>query len=83
MRKLSETVELYFRSHYLRATFGNRHWRNGEDILTIATMMRHKKSNTTFRSYIGIDQADQRGAHADRPGTWPERLPLVQTSSIQ
>ena len=62
IRQLSKAVGLRFRSHDLRATFGNRHWKAGTDILLIAAMMGHENPNTTFRCYIGVNQGDQRVA---------------------
>lgn len=63
VKHLSDTVGERFRSHDLRATFGNRMWRNDEDLLTIAAMMGHETPNTTFKHYIGVNQDDQVSAH--------------------
>jgi integrase len=49
-------------SHDLRASFGHRHWKAGTDLLTIAMLMGHESPDTTFRSYIGVSQADMRAA---------------------
>ena len=62
VEKLSAQAGVYFRSHDQRATFGNRHWKRGTDLLTIAALMGHETPNTTFRSYIGVNQGDMRDA---------------------
>lgn len=62
VKKISWQVGTYFRSHDQRATFGNRHWNNKEDLLTIAAMMGIENPNLAFRCYIGVSQGDQRAA---------------------
>ncbi len=59
-KAIGKAAGIKLASHDLRATFGNRHYRAGTDILTIAAMMGHESPNQTFRSYIGINQTDMR-----------------------
>jgi integrase len=53
--------------HDLRATFGNRHWKNGTDLAIIAMLMGHESPDQTFKAYIGVSQGDCRKAQ-DRLG---------------
>jgi integrase len=68
--ELSARAGVPFRSHDLRATFGNRHWKAETDILTIAALMGHESPDQTFRAYIGVNQSDMRDAQ-DRLGRPP------------
>ena len=71
---LSKKVGLYFRSHDLRATYGNRQMKNGEDLMTIASLMAIENPNLAFQRYIGKSQAEQRAAQ-DRLAKRGRRTP--------
>jgi integrase len=58
LTKLSEISKVEFRPHDLRRTFGNRHWRAGTPIETIAHLMGHESIDMTFRAYIGVQYSD-------------------------
>jgi|GEM_PF-3219323 len=60
--KLGKKAGIDLRSHDLRATFGNRHWKAKTDLLTIAALMGHETPDQTFRAYIGVRQGDMRDA---------------------
>jgi integrase len=62
MRKLSEQAGIAFKTHDLRRTCGNRLWRRGVPIETIAMILRHEDSGTTFKAYIGVQADDMRDA---------------------
>lgn len=62
MDYLSDKVGVRFRFHDLRRTLGNRLWRLGKKIETIAKILRHEDSGVTFRAYIGVDADDMREA---------------------
>lgn len=57
---LGERAGIELRSHDLRATFGNRHWKHGTDLAIIAMLMGHESPNQTFKAYIGVSQEDMR-----------------------
>ncbi len=67
--ELSNASGIYFRTHDLRRTFGNRLWRAGVRLEVIARLMRHETPNTTFRSYIGalIDEMDEGMSRIENP----------------
>jgi integrase len=62
LREVSESSGVRFTPHDLRRTLGNRLWRKGVDVETIAKILRHEDSGITFRAYIGLDADDMRGA---------------------
>ena len=71
MVTLSDLSGIKFQVHDLRRTCGNRLWRRGWKIETIATILRHEDSGTTFRAYIGVDSDDMRSALDSLPGAAP------------
>ncbi|MDD3531677.1 MAG: tyrosine-type recombinase/integrase [Candidatus Pacebacteria bacterium] len=79
IRKVSVRAGIRFAPHDLRRTFGNRHWRAGTPIETIAKLMGHETIGTTFKAYIGVAHDDMRAAQK-RIGTkktgpsWPSQL---------
>lgn len=62
MQRLSEASGIRFTCHDLRRTFGNRHWRIGTPIETIAALMGHETIDQTFKCYIGVQFSDMREA---------------------
>jgi integrase len=58
MTHLSEISKVQFAPHDLRRTFGNRHWKIGTPIETIAKLLGHESVNMTFRAYIGVQMGD-------------------------
>lgn len=62
MKELSERTKVHFRAHDLRRTLGNRLWRRGVDLETIAKILRHEGSTITLKAYIGTDSNDMRDA---------------------
>jgi integrase len=58
LEALSDMAKVEFRPHDLRRTFGNRHWRAGTPIETIARLMGHESVDMTFRAYIGVQMDD-------------------------
>lgn len=62
LNSLSRASGIYFTPHDLRRTFGNRHWRIGTPLETIAQMLGHESINMTFRAYIGVQLSDMREA---------------------
>ncbi|MGD0817783.1 MAG: site-specific integrase [Methanomassiliicoccales archaeon] len=62
MENLSEQSGIKFKTHDLRRTCGNRLWRRGVPIETIASILRHEDCGTTFRAYIGVQSDDMRAA---------------------
>ncbi|HUV24136.1 MAG TPA: site-specific integrase [Methanomassiliicoccales archaeon] len=63
MKPLFESVGYgHLTVHDLRRTFGNRHWKAGTPIETIAKLMGHESVNQTFRAYIGIQFGDMQNA---------------------
>jgi len=50
--------------HDLRRSFGNRHWRAGTPLETIAEMMGHESVDMTFKAYIGVQLGDMQEAQA-------------------
>jgi integrase len=59
---ISDMVGVKFRSHDLRATFGNRRWKRGTDMATIAKQIEHESPDQIFKAYIGVSQEGQRNA---------------------
>ncbi|MCE5255132.1 MAG: tyrosine-type recombinase/integrase [Actinomycetia bacterium] len=71
--ELSKVVGVLFSMHDLRRTLGNRLWKRGVPIETIAKVLRHEDCGMTFRAYIGVDSSNMRDAlnslNETRPGT--------------
>lgn len=61
-RSLSKDLGVRFTLHDLRRTCGNRMWRRGVPIETIAMVLRHEDCGVTFKAYIGVDSANMRDA---------------------
>jgi DNA-binding transcriptional MerR regulator len=76
MKELSEQSGVRFLVHDLRRSCGNRLWRRGVPIETIAMILRHKDSGTTFKAYIGVQSDDMRKAIDSLSGSPPEDLAL-------
>ncbi|NYT10920.1 MAG: site-specific integrase [Methanomassiliicoccales archaeon] len=70
---ISEASGIYFRSHDQRKTFGNRHWRIGTPLETIARMMGHESVDQTFKAYIGVQISDMLEAQRKLANLAPPR----------
>jgi integrase len=62
MKELSSKLGTKFTMHDLRRTLGNRLWRRGVPIETIAKLLRHEDCGVTFKAYIGVDACNMRDA---------------------
>jgi len=70
LKQISEASGVRFAPHDLRRTFGNRHWRAGTPIETIARLMGHESVDMTFKAYIGVQMEDMLSAQAKLCPSW-------------
>ena len=78
---LSEISGVDFEPHDLRRTFGNRHWRAGTPIETIAKLLGHESIGMSFKAYIGVDADDMMEAQrklAQSASSHPESVASPQ-----
>jgi len=74
LMKVSKLSKVQFSPHDLRRTFGNRHWRAGTPIETIAHLMGHESIDMTFRAYIGVQMCDMMQAQRNLCPSAPIQL---------